>query len=156
MTTDRTPKERTARSGRTVEKIEIAALQAISAFGRDRFTTHDVATLSGLSIGTVYRYFPDRVAILNRVAPIPPNAIDAVTQIEIALASLDRYPIYEPKGLRQALMTARELLSTAGASRENPDHNTTRRRRRPPARVGASFLAEEDAGTGLDPERKTH
>jgi AcrR family transcriptional regulator len=48
-----------------------AAREALAdpAIGRDRFTTADVARISGCSIGTVYRYFPDRVAILDRVWP---------------------------------------------------------------------------------------
>lgn len=116
MTTTSPRRELTPTSRRTVEKIEVAALQAISMFGRDRFTTHDVASISGVSIGSVYRYFPDRVAILNRVAPLPANVVDALTQIEIALTSLDNYPVYEPAGLRRALIAAREMLSTPDAA----------------------------------------
>lgn len=39
------------------------------AIGRDRFTTAQVADLAGCSIGTVYRYFTDRVALLDAIAP---------------------------------------------------------------------------------------
>lgn len=37
--------------------------------GRDRMTTAQVADLAGCSIGSVYRYFKDRVAILDAIAP---------------------------------------------------------------------------------------
>jgi AcrR family transcriptional regulator len=37
--------------------------------GRDRFTTGQVAKLAGVSIGTVYRYFPSRISMLDYVWP---------------------------------------------------------------------------------------
>ena len=37
--------------------------------GRDRMTTAQVADLAGCSIGTFYRYFDDRVALLDAIAP---------------------------------------------------------------------------------------
>lgn len=37
--------------------------------GRDRMTTADVAKSAKCSIGTVYRYFTDRVALLDDIAP---------------------------------------------------------------------------------------
>lgn len=58
-----------ARSTARLAGIEAAAEQAIAEEGIDRFTTADVARIAGCSIGTVYRYFPDRVAILDRLRP---------------------------------------------------------------------------------------
>jgi hypothetical protein len=57
------------RSMTRLQAIEAAAREAIATRGRDRFTTADVADLAGCSIGTIYRYFPDRVAILDRLLP---------------------------------------------------------------------------------------
>lgn len=57
------------RSARRLKQLEDAAREAINTIGRDAFTTADVAAIAGASIGTVYRYFPDRIAILNRVWP---------------------------------------------------------------------------------------
>jgi hypothetical protein len=49
--------------------ITAAAHQALAENGRDRFTTQQVAEISGCSIGTIYRYFDDRVAILDAIFP---------------------------------------------------------------------------------------
>lgn len=57
------------RSQGTVRKIKIAAHKLLSDpnVGRDVFNTTMVAELAGVSIGSVYRYFPDRVAILKAI-----------------------------------------------------------------------------------------
>ena len=60
---------RQARADRRVAQIRAAARLVIVTRGRDRFTTADVATLAGCSIGTLYRYFPDRVALLDDLFP---------------------------------------------------------------------------------------
>lgn len=57
------------RSERTRDAILEAARSAVVTFGRDAFTTADVARLAGVSIGTVYRYYRDRVALLDVIAP---------------------------------------------------------------------------------------
>lgn len=67
------------RSAARLSAIEQAAEQAIAEEGVDRFTTADVARIAGCSIGTVYRYFPDRVAILDRLRP---NRHDATVRLE--------------------------------------------------------------------------
>lgn len=56
-----------ARSAARLTGIEQAAETAIATIGIDRYTTADVARIAGCSIGTVDRYFPDRVAILDRL-----------------------------------------------------------------------------------------
>jgi AcrR family transcriptional regulator len=53
----------------TVEKILDGSRKALKELGRDRFNTGRVAQLSGLSIGIVYRYFRDDVAILDVIFP---------------------------------------------------------------------------------------
>lgn len=59
------------RSVTRLEQIKAAAVALYNnpLIGRDRLTTADVATLAGCSIGTIYRYFPDRVALLDEIAP---------------------------------------------------------------------------------------
>lgn len=39
------------------------------AVGRDRLTTGMIAEGAGCSIGTIYRYYKDRVAVLDDIAP---------------------------------------------------------------------------------------
>jgi AcrR family transcriptional regulator len=57
------------RSMRTLQRLTDAAKAAAEVIGYDRFTTGDVAERAGVSIGTVYRYFPDRVALLDVIDP---------------------------------------------------------------------------------------
>jgi hypothetical protein len=58
-----------ARAIQTLRQIEAAALHVLAECGRDRFTTSNVAEAAGCSIGTLYRYFPDRVALLDHIWP---------------------------------------------------------------------------------------
>jgi Bacterial regulatory proteins, tetR family len=58
-----------ARAVQTLQRIEAAALQVLAEHGRDRFSTGDVAKVAGYSIGTLYRYFADRVALLDHIWP---------------------------------------------------------------------------------------
>lgn len=58
-----------ARAVGRLKTIEDAARAALRLYGRDRLTTGQVATIAGCSIGTVYRYFPDRIAILDHIWP---------------------------------------------------------------------------------------
>lgn len=60
---------RQARAVRTVRSMLVAADQMIQAEGFDRFTSADVASAAGVSIGIFYRYFRDRVAVLDALYP---------------------------------------------------------------------------------------
>ncbi|HEU5222975.1 MAG TPA: TetR/AcrR family transcriptional regulator [Candidatus Lumbricidophila sp.] len=53
------------RSARRLDELLDAAADLVDEIGADRLTTQAVAERAGASIGTVYRYFPDRVALLN-------------------------------------------------------------------------------------------
>jgi AcrR family transcriptional regulator len=57
------------RSTATLAKITAAATVVLARVGRDRLTTTAVAEEAGVSIGTVYRYFVDRVAVLDAIYP---------------------------------------------------------------------------------------
>lgn len=56
------------RSRETVEVILQATAQILSREGRERLTTNRIARVAGVSIGTLYQYFPDREAILAELA----------------------------------------------------------------------------------------
>jgi AcrR family transcriptional regulator len=57
------------RSRERLDRIETAAREVIAEKGRDRFTTQDVADRAGVTIGALYRYFGDRVDILDHLYP---------------------------------------------------------------------------------------
>lgn len=54
-----------ARSAARLEALLDAAASIIDEVGFERLTTAMVAEKAGASIGTVYRYFPDRIALLQ-------------------------------------------------------------------------------------------
>lgn len=57
-----------ARSTARLTSLLDAAATTIDHVGFERLTTAMVAERAGASIGTVYRYFPDRIAVLQSVA----------------------------------------------------------------------------------------
>ena len=72
--TDRRPPQitsrkqpRQARSNDLVAAILEAALQVLAKEGATRFTTTRVAEKAGVSVGSIYQYFPNKAAILFRL-----------------------------------------------------------------------------------------
>ncbi len=65
----RTPRRapRQARSTLTVEAIFEAAIQVLLSVGPTRLTTTRVAERAGVSVGTLYQYFPNKQALLLAV-----------------------------------------------------------------------------------------
>ena len=68
-----------SRSRATVEVILEAAVQLLEAGGERGFNTNAVAERAGVSIGTLYRYFPDKQAILVALARREMDAVNATT-----------------------------------------------------------------------------
>jgi AcrR family transcriptional regulator len=56
-----------ARSAELVAAILAAAAQVLAKEGAQRFTTARVAEKAGLSVGSLYQYFPNKAAILFRL-----------------------------------------------------------------------------------------
>ncbi len=73
MTDRRTPRissrkqPKQARSTELVAAILEAALQVLAVEGAQRFTTARVAERAGVSVGSLYQYFPNKAAILFRL-----------------------------------------------------------------------------------------
>ena len=59
---------RQARAQVTYDSILEAAIQILECSGADALNTNAVAERAGVSIGTLYQYFPDKDAILLAVA----------------------------------------------------------------------------------------
>jgi len=60
-------KPRQARSNELVAAILEAALQVLAREGAPRFTTTRVAERAGVSVGSIYQYFPNKASILFRL-----------------------------------------------------------------------------------------
>lgn len=56
-----------ARSAELVSAILEAAIQVLAKEGAQRFTTARVAEKAGVSVGSLYQYFPNKAAILFRL-----------------------------------------------------------------------------------------
>src|ERR1700722_12030399 len=54
-----------ARSMASVEAILDATIQVLLKAGRERLTTTRVAARAGVSVGTLYQYFPNKRALLQ-------------------------------------------------------------------------------------------
>jgi AcrR family transcriptional regulator len=54
-----------ARSTATVDAILQATIQVLLAAGKERLTTTQVAARAGVSVGTLYQYFPNKSALLQ-------------------------------------------------------------------------------------------
>jgi AcrR family transcriptional regulator len=70
-----------ARSAASVEAILVAAIQVLVAIGKERLTTTRVAERAGVSVGTLYQYFPNKSALLQAALKRHLDAVaDAVEQ----------------------------------------------------------------------------
>jgi AcrR family transcriptional regulator len=68
---------RQARAKASVDAILEAAAQLLESRGEAGFNTNAVAERAGVSIGTLYRYFPDKRAILAALAEREMSAVNA-------------------------------------------------------------------------------
>jgi AcrR family transcriptional regulator len=73
-----------ARSAASVSAILEATIQVLLKTGKERLTTTRVAARAGVSVGTLYQYFPNKSALLQAVVKRHfseiTNAIEAVCQ----------------------------------------------------------------------------
>lgn len=56
-----------ARAGVTVAAIREATIQVLLSHGADRLTTTRVAARAGVSVGTLYQYYPNKQSLLHAV-----------------------------------------------------------------------------------------
>ena len=74
-----------ARSTARLAALMDAAAAVVDEIGYERLTTAMVAERAGASIGTVYRYFPDRIAVLQ--APGARNLERAMSRIDAEITN---------------------------------------------------------------------
>ena len=82
-----------ARSTVTVEAISEATIQVLLSLGPDRLTTTRVAERAGVSVGTLYQYYPNKRSLLFAVLEIHLNRVTA--SVESACAAARHMPLAE-------------------------------------------------------------
>ena len=113
---------RQARSRATWEAIVEAAAQILECDGAAAFNTAAVAERAGVSIGTLYQYFPDKKAILAAAA-------------KRELADGSAAPAARRRALIETLIAMVEGLGGLGAG-ARPPRSRTAAARRPPREPG--------------------
>jgi len=103
-----------ARSAATVEALHTATLQVLTQQGLIRCTTTRVAERAGMSVGSLYQYYPNRDALL---AAVLAKHLEWVAEaVEQACARHRQVPVAEmAAGLVTALVAAK--LRDQGASK---------------------------------------
>jgi AcrR family transcriptional regulator len=82
-----------ARSTVTVEAISEATIQVLLSHGVERLTTTRVAERAGVSVGTLYQYYPNKQSLLFAVLEHHLNNV--ATRVEAACESARHKPLAE-------------------------------------------------------------
>jgi AcrR family transcriptional regulator len=82
-----------ARSTVTVEAISEATIQVLLRHGAERLTTTRVAERAGVSVGTLYQYYPNKQSLLFAVLEHHINNV--ATRLEAACQSARHKPLAE-------------------------------------------------------------
>jgi AcrR family transcriptional regulator len=88
----RVPKQRRARQ--TVEAVLDAVMRILKREGSGAVTTNRIAEVAGVSIGSVYQYFPDKRAIFTALHQRHIDQIDRLVQTELvehATSSIEEF-----------------------------------------------------------------
>ncbi|GAA3533684.1 TetR/AcrR family transcriptional regulator [Nocardioides daeguensis] len=141
-----------ARSREMVERLVTAGRRVLVERGYDAFSTNRVATVAGVSPGSLYQYFPDKAAILevvidryweevadrvaaslaDRIGEFGPGMVRATTDALLTALEADRellrvvaeeLPVQRNRERRAALeRRVRELMTTYLAARPDSSH----------------------------------
>ena len=102
ITSRKKPKQ--ARSSDLVAAILEAAIQVLSKEGATRFTTTRVAERAGVSVGSIYQYFPNKAAILFRLQS--DEWRETTDMLRATLADADRPPLERLRRLVHVFVTS--------------------------------------------------
>jgi AcrR family transcriptional regulator len=94
---------RQERSRLTVERILVAAAQVFHEAGYSSATTNDIALEAGISVGSLYQYFPNKDAIL---VALTRRHIDTATAGMVGLVSA----LSPEDGIRESFRTVVDFL----------------------------------------------
>jgi AcrR family transcriptional regulator len=72
---------RQARAKATVDCLLIAAQRILAKEGIAAFTTNRVAVVAGVSVGSLYQYFPNKKAIAAALLAQPGGEVEAVRRL---------------------------------------------------------------------------
>jgi AcrR family transcriptional regulator len=108
--TNRAPRRqpRQRRSRQTVETLLSAVVRVLKKHGVEGVTTNRIAETAGISIGSVYQYFPDKQAIFKAIHDRHVDQINGVVErvlVEHASSSLEEFV----RALIEALINAHEV-----------------------------------------------
>jgi AcrR family transcriptional regulator len=119
----RNPKQARARA--TVDAVLEAAFQILEAEGLARLTTSRIAERAGVSIGTLYQYFPDREAILLAMGQRQSDAMrEKITSIILdapeagGVRAIIRALMHGLQGSAETRMVLSDALFRAGGEAE--------------------------------------
>lgn len=82
-----------ARSVATVNAILSACIQVLARVGKEKLTTTLVAERAGVSVGTLYQYFPNKRSLLQEV--LRQHLLRVAEAYEQACAAVDGLPLSE-------------------------------------------------------------
>jgi AcrR family transcriptional regulator len=80
-----------SRSNATVEAILEATIQVLTTSGAERLTTTLIAARAGVSVGTLYQYFPNKQSVLHAV--LEKHLTKVVEALERACAEAQYQPV---------------------------------------------------------------
>jgi len=142
---------RQARSRATTDAILTAAARVLAARGYARTTTNHVAAEAGVSIGSLYEYFPSKDALV--VALLEAHIAEARTELEAAAAAVASRPEPSLEGMIGTYVAAMVRLH----AREPGLHRVLFEEAPLPARVRRMLAAiEADTVTHTTAMLRTH
>ena len=127
------------RSQATVEDILTAAAQVFEAYGYAAGTTNRIAECAGVSIGTLYQYFPNKEAVA--VALLERHLAEGMRRLREWVGRA----VAEPGGLHDALRVFVEGMIDLHADRPRLQHILLEETPVPPRVHEALLQAEQEA-----------